>query len=322
MFYLYKEIEGKLKEEIIEKIDENTKIDSRTWLSFDEPNNANLEKISKLTNIPLHFLSSSLDPEETARVDKEDDNVLIVLDVPCSDENSEGNFKTMPFIIAYNNDFYITISHYNKTLIPAVLLKTKGVEPQKHARLTLNLIYQLSKEFIYFLKRIDAKTREIETKLHSSTKNRELYQMMDINKSLVYFATALNSNKAVLSKLIRSPNYQKFEGDFDLMEDTEVELNQAIEMCTIYRGILAGLTDTFASVVNNNLNIVMKTLTTITIIISIPTLIASLFGMNFVEENSPLYFQEHGFFIVLGICCVAAIIGTAILLLLTNRRRK
>ena len=130
-------------------------------------------------------------------------------------------------------------------------------------------------------------------------KNKEIFELMDINKTFVYISNAISANKVVLNKLLKSSLYKKYDEDIDLIEDTEVELNQAAEMCNLYRDILAGTMDAFASIISNNLNIVMKTLTIITIVISIPTLIASIFGMNvdlpFVDEN------KYGFYIIIAI---------------------
>ncbi len=323
MFNLYKENyqTKKIIETEVEVLNDSNFPEKGSWISTSLPTRDNLAFISKKSNINYDFLLSSLDEEETARVDTEDDSVLIVLDVPYLDETSN-NYSTKPFIISYNDDYYVTVSHYNKTLIPATLLKTRGIEPQKHVRLTLNIIYQLSKEFIYVLKRIDERTKEIEKHTRNSMKNKELFELMDISKSLVYFATALNSNKAVLQKLLRSPNYKKYEDDFDLMEDTEVEINQAIEMCNIYRGILNAMMDANASIINNNLNVVMKSLTIITIVISIPTLITSALGMNFDPENSPLYFNKYGFYIVLAFAAVMGVVFALILLFYTNRKNR
>lgn len=323
MFNLYKENyqTKKIIETEVEVLNDSNFPDKGSWISTSLPTRDNLAFISKKSNINYDFLLSSLDEEETARVDTEDDSVLIVLDVPYLDE-STNNYSTKPFIISYNDDFYVTVSQYNKTLIPATLFKTRGIEPQKHVRLTLNIIYQLSKEFIYVLKRIDERTKEIEKNTRNSMKNKELFELMDISKSLVYFATALNSNKAVLQKLLRSPNYKKYEDDFDLMEDTEVEINQAIEMCNIYRGILNAMMDANASIINNNLNVVMKSLTIITIVISIPTLITSALGMNFDPENSPLYFNKYGFYIVLGFAAIMSVVFALILLFYTNRKNR
>ena len=323
MFNIYKEdlLTKKLNESILKELNDDNFPLKGSWISTNLPCRDNLEFISKKSNIPFEFLLSSLDDEEQAHIDLEDESVLIVLDVPYFDE-TKNIYLTKPFIICYNEDYYTTISKYNKTLIPATLLKTKGIEPQKHVRLTLNIIYQLSKEFIYTLKKIDEKTKDIEESMHNSMKNKELFELMDLSKSLVYFANALNSNKVVLQRLLKSPRYKKFEDDMELMEDTEIELNQAIEMCSIYRGILNAMMDANASIINNNLNNVMKTLTTITIVISIPTLISGIFGMNFDNANSPLYYNKYGFYIVLGAAFLLSILFAIILLYFTNRRNR
>lgn len=302
----------------VENLTEDTLIEKKTWLEFDDAKPETLKLISDKTNIPLDFLLSSLDEEESARIDNDDGAVLIVLDVPCMSEDGE-TYITNPFIIAYNDDYFITIDRFKTTLIQSFLTKTRSIKPAKHVRFTLNLIYQLSREFISKLRKIDIKTKEIEKRLHTATKNKEIFNMMDINKSLVYFSTALSADKAVLAKLLKSQAYKKYEEDFELMEDTEVELNQAIEMCSIYREILSGMIDSFASIISNNLNIVMKTLTVITIVISIPTLIASIYGMN---VQLPLQDNKNGFIIVITIAIFLSILCAIGLILITNKTRR
>ena len=165
---------------------------------------------------------------------------------------------------------------------------------------------------------IDKKTKEVEGILHSSMKNKELFQLMSINKSLVYLSTSLNANKVVLTKVARLPEYKKYEADFDLLEDVEIENNQAIEMCSIYRDILAGSMDAYASIISNNLNIVMKILAIITLIISIPNLIASLFGMN---VDVPTNNTKAGFWIIIAISCCLSIIGSVALWYFSSKRK-
>jgi len=317
--YIHKLENNKIISNEFDEISNSFPIEKKSWLSFNEARQETLKVLSDKTNIPYEFLSTSLDEEESARIDNEDGSVLIVLDVPCLNEDGT-NYITNPLIITYNDDYFITIDKFKTTLLPSFLAKTRSFQPSKHVRLTLLLIYQLSREFIYYLRKIDAHTKELEYKLHTSLKNKELFELMDINKSLVYFSTALTANKAVLSKLLKSPAYKKYEEDFDIMEDTEVELNQAIEMCSIYREIVAGMMDAFASVISNNLNIVMKTLTVITIVISIPTLVASIYGMN---VNLPLQDNPYGFLIVILCAILLAIIAGVILILFTrNINRK
>jgi magnesium transporter len=274
--------------------------------------------LAQKTGIEKDLLLASLDEEESARVDTDSGDTLIVLDTPYLEDAEKSLYLTAPFIIAYNKSFLVTISRHPNDLINEVLKKTKKIEPEKHVRLSLHLVYRLATLFISLLKKIDVMTKSVEKELHTSLKNRELFNLMEINKVLVYFSTALNADKGVLSRLLRSPSFKKYDEDADLMDDAEVELDQAIEMCTIYRDILAGTMDAFASIISNNLNIVMKTFAIITIVISIPTLVASFFGMNF--ENSPLYKNPYGFWIVVGISLVMAILGTIALVLAGKNR--
>ncbi len=316
MVKIYTEQNLKLEETTIPVIDEDTQIDPRSWIALSQADSQTLAILAGKTGLPTHFLMAALDEEETARLDTEDGSVLVVLDAPVESEDDKSIYITKPFIITYNDTCFVTINQYNEFLIPDLLTKRKNIEPQKHVRTTLNLIYQMSKEFIYYLKQIDDQTKKIEHSLHSSMKNKELFELMAINKSLVYFSTALSANKAVLSKLLRSPSYQKFESDMDLMEDTQVELDQAIEMCSIYRKIIEGMMTAFSSIISNNLNIVMKTLAVITIAISIPTLVASFYGMNF--DEIPLSEEPWGFYVVIAVAIILALIGGVILLYTTR----
>ena len=295
-------------------------LEGGSWIHISDPDVDSINEVAKLTSISSELLLCALDDEESARIDTDDGDTLIVLDTPLVEDEENAIYTTVPFIIAYNRSFYVTICKYNVELITELFKRVKTVEPHKHVRLTLYLVYRLATLFINYLKKINAHTEVLENKLRTSTKNKELLELMDINKTFIYFSTALNADKGVLSRLLRSQTYKKFESDFDLMEDTEVEMDQAIEMCSIYRNILSGMMDAFASIINNNMNIIMKTLAVVTIVISLPTLVASIYGMNF--TNIPLDDNPNGFWIVLGICVVFAIIGTIILLLISNGNKR
>lgn len=292
------------------------------WINVVSPTPEIVSAIAEKTEIDKTLLMASLDEEESARVDSDSPDTLIVLDAPYLEDEEKSIYLTAPLIIAYNKEYIVTISRHPNDLINEVIKKTKKLEPEKHVRMSLYLVYRLATLFISYLKKIDVITKEVEKKLHTSMKNRELFDLMDINKILVYFSTALNADKGVLTKLLRSAAFKKYEEDADLLDDTAVELDQAIEMCTIYRDILAGMMDAFASIISNNLNIVMKTFAIITIVISIPTLVASFFGMNFKE--SPLYENPNGFWIVTGVSVVLAVLGTIALVLAgrSNTKKK
>lgn len=287
-------------------------IESGSWIHISNPTADIINKVCELTSMSNELLLCALDDEESARVDTDDGDTLIVLDTPLAIDESNANYTTVPFIIGYNRNYYVTICKHDVPLIDDLFRKVKVIEPHKHVRLTLYFVNVLASIFITFLKRINTHTENLETKLRTSTKNKELLELMDTNKTLVYFSTALNADKGVLSRLLRSQTYKKFESDFDLMEDTQVEMDQAIEMCSIYRNILSGMMDAFASIINNNMNVIMKTLTVVTIIISLPTLVASIYGMN--VNDMPLAENKFGFWIVLSICIIFALIGSIVLL--------
>ena len=180
-------------------------------------------------------------------------------------------------------------------------------------------MYRIASNYIFSLKNLDSKRNKIEKKLYESMKNSELLDLMTLNKSLVYFSTSLNANKIVLSQVKKLKEYKKYEDDFELMEDVEVENNQAIEMCTIYRNIVEGMMNAFSSIISNNLNVVMKVLAIITLIISIPTLVASLFGMN---VKVPFGKNDLGFYIIIGISILLAIFGGVLLHIVTTKSNK
>lgn len=291
-----------------------SKIEKNMWIHLVAPSTDELKEISKIVKINEEVLIGLLDDEESARLDLDDDFTLIVLDIPVLIDNY---YETYPFAIIYNDDYYITICKKDIKLVDSMIKKFKKIEPHKHVRLTLQIMYRISSNYISSLKILDSRRNEIEKKVRDAMTNNELLDLMTINKSLVYFSTSLNANKVVLNKLKRLNEYKRYEDDFDLMEDVEVENNQAIEMCTIYRDILSGMMDAFASIISNNLNSVMKALAIITLIISIPTLIASLFGMN---VKVPFGTNGNGFYIIIGISAIIAIIGGILLYVYTSKR--
>ena len=290
------------------KTDDDSSLDvihPRVLIDVTSPNLEMLEKISNATSLPLQSLQLSLDTEEMAHVDFDETSNLIVIDIPSSDDDDR--FFTMPFFICFNDQYMVTICKKRNDILKNVIKNVKKFEPHKHTRTTLFILYRIAQEYIKSLREIDKRTRDVETKLHDSTKNKELIELMDLNKMLVYFSTSLNSNKAVTLKLLRSTLFRQYEANQDLMEDLVVENDQAIEMCNIYRDILAGTMDAFASIISNNLNVVMKTLAIITIVLSIPTMVSGFYGMN--VSNVPLGENNYAFWIIIGISGILAFIA-------------
>ena len=315
MIKLFKEINKQLvcideQDNIIEKIEKNM------WIHIFEPSVADIEKLSKVMKIDKDVLLNVTDEEESAHLDADDDYTLIVLDIPIF---NNGIYETYPFAIIYNDDYYITICKKEPKLLDLMKKKFKRIEPHKHVRLTLQIMHRIASNYIASLKYIDNKRNELEIAIQSSMKNKDLLSLMSLNKSLVYFSTSLNANKVVLSKVKRLEEYKRYEDDFDLMEDVEVENNQAIEMCTIYRDILSGMIDANASIISNNLNVSMKVLAIITLIIEIPTLIASIFGMNL---KLPLVDNKYGFYIILGISLLLSFLSGVVLYFVSKYKNK
>ena len=226
----------------------------------------------------------------------EDGYNMILVDIPSLDEKDR--YVTIPLGIYMTKEHIITICLEESPVLKAfVNRRVREFYTFKKTRFVFQILYRNAASYLRYLRIIDRKSDQIEEKLHISQKNSELIELLELEKSLVYFTTSLRSNEVVLEKLLRTERVKKYPEDEDLLEDVIIENKQAIEMANIYSGILSGMMDAFASVISNNLNIVMKFLATVTIVLSIPTMIASFFGMNF--DNIPLGHSPFGFFTII-----------------------
>ncbi|WP_374722873.1 magnesium transporter CorA family protein, partial [Peribacillus tepidiphilus] len=253
------------------------------WINMISPNEEEINYISKELNVPIEFFKDALDDEERSRIDREDNNVLIIVDFPYITHDDAGFpiYETIPIGMIITEDCFITVSLKETPILQDFQNnKIKGFNTKKKTRFALQILFVISSYYLRYLKQINKKTDEIERELHQSMKNKELYAFLSLEKSLVYFTTSLKSNKIVLEKLLRLNHLKMYDEDKDLLEDVMVENTQAIEMAETYSSILSGMMDAFASIISNNLNIVMKFLTSITIILALPTMVASFYGMN------------------------------------------
>ena len=260
-------------------------IERGCWINLIAPTQEELDRITQEMQIEPNFLSDPLDDEEKARIDVEDDQTLIIVDVPyVYEEDRIIKFETIPLgLLHVRDDYLITICSK-----PVAVLERfrngqiKGLYTFKKTRFLFQVLYHVAKDYQKFLKHIDKKTGDIEDTLHRSIKNRELYRLMELGKSLVYFTTSLKSNESIMERLLRGRTIKMYEEDQDLLEDAIVEIKQAIEMSNIYGSILNGTMDAYASIISNNLNVVMKFLASVTIVLAIPTMVFSYFGQNVV----------------------------------------
>jgi magnesium transporter len=283
------------------------------WINIIAPSDEELILISKKTGVPLSFLKAPLDDEETSRIDIEEKCLLVVVDIPFTEmEDNSLTYDTYPLAIIHTEKQIITICLKNSRILTDFINgKVKSFYSFKKSRFILQILNRISNSYLIYLRQIDKKSLMIEKRLHKSMKNRELIQLHSLEKSLVYFSTSLKANEITLEKMLKLDIMQKYEEDQDVLEDVIIENKQAIEMTEIYSNILASTMDFFASVISNNLNIVMKVLASVTILMAIPTLIGGIFGMNFIKM--PLINNEYGFEITMVITLVLTF-GAAYLL--------
>jgi len=264
----------------LQKLDE---IKKGCWVALTAPTQAEIEWVVKTFNVDVEYITDALDEEEKPRIEKEDSNILIIVDIPVfdPDELESALYYTIPLGIIVLDDYILTVCLRPNSIIDEfVQKKIKGFLTHMKTRFSMQILYRVSEYYLRYLKQINKKTNELERILHKSMKNEELYSLLSLEKSLVYFTTSLRSNEMIMEKIVRGNYIKLYDEDKELIEEVIIENRQAIEMSHIYSSILSGMMDAFASVISNNLNVVMKFLTSFTIILSIPTMVASFFGMN------------------------------------------
>ena len=253
------------------------------WISVIDPTAQEVQQLIEGYGLDSGFVRSSLDEEESSRIEREDDQTLIIVDTAMSEIQTEETilFYTVPLGIIITQDYVFTISlKYNQVLRDMADGVVKGVQTRMKTRFVMQLLLRITAIYLQDLKQIDKTSYIMEQKLSSAMKNKELIQMLELEKSLVYFSTSLKANEVTIEKLLRGRTIKLYDEDQDLLEDVLIEVRQAIEMSNIYSGIISSMVEAFGSVISNNLNIVMWRLTVITIIMSIPTMIFSFYGMN------------------------------------------
>lgn len=275
-------------------------IETGCWINVVAPSDEELLLISKKTGVPIQFLKAPLDDEETSRIDIEDGNMIVIVDIPFTEmEDNSLTYDTYPLAIIHTESFLITVCLKNsKVLTDFINGKIKSFFTFKKSRFILQILNRISTYYLLYLRQIDKKSLMIEKRLHKSMKNRELIQLHSLEKSLVYFSTSLKANEITLEKLLKVEVMQKYSEDKDVLEDVIIENKQAIEMTEIYSNILASTMDFFASVISNNLNIVMKVLASVTILMAIPTIMSGIYGMN---VDLPFQHEPYAFLLVMGI---------------------
>ncbi|MCI8412976.1 MAG: magnesium transporter CorA family protein [Clostridia bacterium] len=275
-------------------------IEKGCWINLENPSDQELEEVARITGVGEDLLKAALDEEERARIETDDGNTLIIVDIPIIDDRSDWYvYSTLPMGIITTPEYFITVCLRDTTVLgDFVKGRVRNFDVNKRTRFIYQILYLNAIKFLHCLKQIDKTSMRVQQSLHRSMKNKELIQLLDLEKALVYFSTSLNSNQIVIDRLQAINAIKHYEEDNDILDDVIVENKQAIEMATIYRDIMSGTMDAFASVISNNQNIVMKFLAAITIILTIPTIVASIWGMN---VGVPFAGTVWGFWVVIGI---------------------
>lgn len=276
------------------------------WVHLHNPTREEIDGLNARFALDPTYLQAALDEEESARIERDGNQTLIIVDIPYVETDGNGySYTTIPMGIIMVDDVIITVSTRESTIITDFTEeRIRGFWTFKRTRFLLQLLHRNASRYLSYLKQIDKASGFVQKRLEADMRNQELLQMMKLEKSLVFFSTSLKGNEMVLEKMMRMDMLRKYPDDSELLEDVIIENKQAMEMCSIYRDITSSTMDAFASIISNNLNNVMKLLTSLTVVLTVPTIFASLWGMNVPVpfQNSPF-----GFVLVLAITLIASL---------------
>ncbi len=264
-------------------------------------------ELSEVLDIPIDFLTDSLDIDERSRYEKDDNVKLIVIKTPTENNSfneSDAYYITIPICIILTHNQIVTVNSFDNPAIKKFLDTFRHRHPDKRNLMVLKIFEKITQAYMSYLKEINQRRNMMEQKLYASNRNEELLELMRIQKSLVYFVTALKSNEMLLMKISRTKFLSLTEDEQELLEDLIVDIAQGLEMANIYTNILSSTMDAFASIISNNLNNIMKRLTSITIILSLPILVTSIYGMN---VKIPYQDTTHAFYIPVVLSVVISV---------------
>lgn len=283
--------------------------DNETWVNILPPlKHEEFAEVSQTLDIPIEFLQDSLDIDERSRFELEDNVKLIVIKTPTENNSfneSDSFYITIPICIILTHNQIVTVNSFENGAIKKFLNTFQNRHADKKNMMVLKIFEKVTHAFMEYLKEINHRRNILEQKLYDSNRNEELLELMRIQKSLVYFVTALRSNELLMMKLVRTNFLGLNEEEKEFLDDLVVDISQALEMAHIYTNILSSTLDAFASIISNNQNIVLKRLTSITIILQFPVLIASIYGMN---VPIPYQHSAHAFYIPIILALSVSII--------------
>lgn len=289
------------------------------WINIVNPTSRELNKIAEKYDIEIDDLASSLDEEESSRITLEDGYTLLLVDIPTPEVRHEKKmYTTIPLGIVIKQETIITICREDTPVINYFINnKVREFSTKKKMRFIYQILFRSAYLYQLYLRGIDKKRVEIEERVDGDTQNIDLIELHELESTLVYFATSLRSNSVVIERLRRYKRLEQYPEDMELLEDVIVEYQQAIEITTIYRDIIDGTRELLSSIIDNRLNNVMKYLTSITIVMAIPTIISGIYGMNVDEKWMPFANTPFGF----GVICLIIVIICIITLWILRKKK-
>lgn len=273
MLTIYKTLDGRMQ-----RLDA---VQDGCWVDLIHPTEEELRQVALSLDLDQDFLRAALDEEETSRVEREDGQTLITIDLPAAEETEPVIYSTFPLGILVTDKCIVTVCTRESSVLRVFEEGTvRQAQTQKRTSFIFHLLLQVAKRYLYYLRQIDRIYSQMEKKLSKSQRNKEIIQLFEVEKSLVYFNASLKADKGTLEKLLRGRIIPLYEEDQDLLEDVLIEVNQAIEMTGIYSSIISNMKNAFTSVSDNNLNVMMKFLAAVTILLELPNMVFGFYGMN------------------------------------------
>ena len=289
------------------------------WVKLTAPTLEECAEISDRFHMDIADVRAALDDEESSRINLEDDYTLILVDIPSAEmRNNRHSYTTIPLGILIAEDVVITVCAEETAVLRSfVEQRVRDFSTKKQMRFTYQVLYNACMVYQSLLRSIDRKRTEIEERIDKNTEDVDLIDLHELESNLVYFATSLRANGVVLDRLTRYGRLRQYSEDQELLEDVIIENRQAIEMTQIYRDIINGTRELMSTVINNRLNNVMKYLAAITIVMSIPTIISGLWGMNVGGKWMPFSSTPHGFAII---CLITLLLCVFVMLWLRKKK--
>ena len=283
--------------------------DNNSWVNVLPPlRQEEFSELSRSLDIPLDFLTDSLDIDERSRFEEEDNVKLVVIKTPTENNSfneSDAYYITIPIVIILTHTQIVTVNSFENTAIKKFLSSFQNRHPENRKMMVLKIFEKIIQTYMESLKEINLRRNALEQKLYAANRNEQLLQLMRIQKSLVYFITALRSNELLLMKIERTHFLGLNEEEKEFLDDLIVDNSQALEMANIYTNILSSTLDAFASIIANNQNEVLKRLSVITIVLTFPVLVASIYGMN---VPIPYATSPHAFYIPVFLSLIISLV--------------